>query len=356
MTMRIDPTRLEELILARLRASGAKPPTPGELKKKLAPLVEHGFSPGEWSARFAETLEALTSKAEITAKPLALTDRGRERVAALLGGGPLPARITWAELETRLLATRALEVDAPSKPLLARLGSDDGAAALILRQRHQLPLKEAPTLTEAADALILRRFGIEGGGKVTAKRLRALVLAELLGVKSASRPEELQRQLAIQALGVPVKTGRGALRRALVAGWLARAEAPAPPPRAPEPPEPAAAEAPSLEPRPAIETLGSGLDLSRFAASVQRAAGGHGVARFGEHKVYISSLWRHLGGPASLSLDAFKRRLVEANHAGLLRLARADLVAAMDASELEASETRHLNATFHFVEAEENAP
>ena len=48
-------------------------------------------------------------------------------------------------------------------------------------------------------------------------------------------------------------------------------------------------------------------------------------------------------------MNAFKQRLVEANSKGLLRLSRADLVSAMDPELVAESETRYLNARFHFV-------
>lgn len=54
----------------------------------------------------------------------------------------------------------------------------------------------------------------------------------------------------------------------------------------------------------------------------------------------------------ALSLPDFKAKLVAAHREGALRLARADLVAAMDEGLVARSETTYLNATFHFVEVE----
>jgi hypothetical protein len=42
--------------------------------------------------------------------------------------------------------------------------------------------------------------------------------------------------------------------------------------------------------------------------------------------------------------------LVAAHPRGDLTLTRADLVAAMDPKDVAASETRHLNATYHFIQ------
>ena len=51
--------------------------------------------------------------------------------------------------------------------------------------------------------------------------------------------------------------------------------------------------------------------------------------RFGARKVFLVAVHAALGGEGAIELEAFKRRMVSAHRAGLLVLARADLVAAM---------------------------
>jgi hypothetical protein len=73
--------------------------------------------------------------------------------------------------------------------------------------------------------------------------------------------------------------------------------------------------------------------------------------RFGE-KVYVSAIWRTIERDrraGDLSLDHFKRWLVHANRDGWLVLARADLIGAMDAKQVNESEIQDRGATFHFV-------
>jgi len=93
--------------------------------------------------------------------------------------------------------------------------------------------------------------------------------------------------------------------------------------------------------------------LRRFAAEVLEISSQPGVEHFG-HKAFIASVWdeaRASGAVAGqMPLSEFKRYLVEANTAGLLRLSRADLVGAMDPEMVHRSETVHLTATFHFIE------
>ncbi len=93
-------------------------------------------------------------------------------------------------------------------------------------------------------------------------------------------------------------------------------------------------------------------DLQAFAQAVLASASAPAVERFGENKAFISSIWQRMRRKATckgMTMNAFKQRLVEANSKGLLRLSRADLVSAMDPELVAESETRYLNAMFHFV-------
>lgn len=95
------------------------------------------------------------------------------------------------------------------------------------------------------------------------------------------------------------------------------------------------------------------MNATDFAAQVLAAASQVPAAgRFGADRVFVSALWKQLGenrdalGP---NLDAFKARLLEANRALALTLARADMPGAMDRAKVAASEIAYLNSTFHFV-------
>jgi hypothetical protein len=91
--------------------------------------------------------------------------------------------------------------------------------------------------------------------------------------------------------------------------------------------------------------------IEDFARAVNRAARARGVKRFHDDRAYISSVYQYMARRGELggSVDRFKRRLVEAHQAGLLRITRADLVGAMDRKEVDRSEIQYLNSTFHFV-------
>lgn len=92
--------------------------------------------------------------------------------------------------------------------------------------------------------------------------------------------------------------------------------------------------------------------LADLAAAARRAvvAIGHDAnERYGTRKVFLAAVHAALGGEGAIKLEAFKRRMVNAHRAGLLVLARADLVAAMPQAALAASAVSEGGAEFHFV-------
>lgn len=97
-------------------------------------------------------------------------------------------------------------------------------------------------------------------------------------------------------------------------------------------------------------TLMNATDFARtvLAAAAQVPAAG----RFGSDRVFVSALWKQLGADRAAlgpTFDAFKTRLLDANRARLLTLARADMPGAMNRATVAASEVSYLNSTFHFV-------
>jgi hypothetical protein len=98
------------------------------------------------------------------------------------------------------------------------------------------------------------------------------------------------------------------------------------------------------------ETASAGLAAFAEAAldSARKSRGGH----FGEDRVFINHVWKRFRRvhPASgLDLESFKERLLEANRARLLSLARADMSPMLERKDVEASEIHYLTATFHFL-------
>lgn len=93
--------------------------------------------------------------------------------------------------------------------------------------------------------------------------------------------------------------------------------------------------------------------LPAFARLVLATARDEG-RRTGDDSILITIVhrgYRARGG--SLGLAAFKKRLLDANKAGLVQLARADLVGDLDRREVEASEVKHLTASFHLIRTDD---
>ena len=90
-------------------------------------------------------------------------------------------------------------------------------------------------------------------------------------------------------------------------------------------------------------------DLAGVARRAVAAIGHDANERFGTRKVFLAAVHAALGGERAINLEAFKRRMVAAHRAGLLVLARADLVAAMPWAAVAASVVSEDGAEFHFV-------
>lgn len=84
----------------------------------------------------------------------------------------------------------------------------------------------------------------------------------------------------------------------------------------------------------------------------QSGPDGRPMGRFGDQKVFVAAIWRAIHADprfSGMSLETFKRLLIDANRQRLLNLARADLVAAMDPDEVRLSEISDDISTYHFV-------
>lgn len=164
----------------------------------------------------------------------------------------------------------------------------------------------------------------------TDDELRAAVVAQRL-IWALGRSQQL-RELATTARQV-LNLSATALQLEMVRQWVVAGRSTPEPSPTPEPPPP----------RPPLDFL----DAVRDATTRVPAEG-----RFGADRVFISALWKQLDAGAAfpgLTLDAFKKRLLDANRTQQLTLARADMPGAMDRATVAASEIRHLNSTFHFV-------
>jgi hypothetical protein len=319
MTSTIPATRTGDLLLARLLVAGRRAPGPKALREALNTVRRRPLDADGFEALVAE----LAAAGVVTVKPLTLTDAGRARALEFLGITELPPRSHWGTVRDRYLVPLALGVPPEAAETRKKIAEFNGLSALMLKRRYDLPAGLPLSTSAAVEALACRELGFPNETKLAAVRDR--VLARLLGTADRLSAD------GTTTVKLP------ALRSAVLSGWAD--DEVAEPQTAPEPP--------------------AAFDLPAFAATVNAAARDCTDGRFGRDAVFIASVWRSLRaepGVPALSLDEFKARLVEAHRDGLVRLARADLVQAMDPAAVCESETHYLGAVFHFILAGGDRP
>jgi hypothetical protein len=354
MHVEISPERFDAFVLLRLACGTAKsPPTRSTVAKAFQGIVGDGAG-----ADLDASIARLDAAGMITAKPLRITEAGRRRAAQAVGLPAIPPGSRWDQFRKRYLVAAALEVDAAVAKREDRVAKAEHAVGEVLRRSLGAAARSFPSRIQVADALIWRALGVETDKPASAGALRDHVIEQLVGPSRASFASKVD-VAAARALDAPHRRSANSLQDELVQRWLEKR--PVPFVAAGE-----STRAGGRETHEARPTEGSprGADqvprgdgqaeppsdsLPAFARSALAAAARVGAGgRFGENKVFISEAWQ--ASDKDRTLEQFKARLAEANREGLLRLARADLVGLMPEELVRASETRYLNASFHFID------
>ena len=318
------------VLLTRLYVPAASPPTLKSLRTAVSKIVGP-LDDAAWQAAMRSLVSAgytndpapppsppSTSPppAPNPAKgpPIALTDAGRSAAQQWLGMEQVPPKLTWAVVRDKWLSAAVV-------PAGERVAFRDDKRVVGLLLGELLGVGPAASVAEAIEAAVCHDLGYPQVRQLS--DVVPLVLGKRLGKPlPPMSPKELAAQVPAVAFNVP-KGDAKTLRAAALKRWATSSAAGEPPAD----------------------------DLPAFAAAVNRAAASSATGWFGSDKVFINHVHRQLADGASL--DAFKRRLVEANTAGLVTLARADLVGAMDPVDVSESETRYLTAEFHFVRVDQ---
>jgi hypothetical protein len=323
---------LQDLVLARLSVPRARALSPSELGKSLYSFVALGLTQAEWAAQLATVLGSLRDAGLVEVDSLVLLSRGHKRLQTALGLSGPPSAKNWRIFKSTYLPRLAL-------PKAKGLRVDP--AIELLAERLQSPSDTHKTVAALVNAWLVRSLGVRSK-KMTLEVLRATLLARELGVPARPTLDEVVRLGAARLAGA-TNGGRDELVRAVTARWLLAGNS-------------------KVEVR--SEAGGASVSTARksrpgsasgpgFVQKVRAAANAPTVRRFGSDKVFISSVWEALHRDPEMSAlgeVGFKRGLIAAHRDGALVLTRADLVAAMDPEDVAASETRHLNATYHFIQ------
>jgi hypothetical protein len=286
-----------------------------------------------------------------------LTPKARDLAAGWFGGPRMPVIKNWEH--ARQLVALSLIGRATMADKVLRV---DDLAAVILAERQRVS-PSVKTLPAVVDYLAWRALGVETSAAFDVDAVQRHLLQKLVPADVRVSRTTWRRMLAMRAAVAtghdadaltralfaqrakpePVKKTRVA-KRTRLAGPVAKRTSVAKARKTPS--SPANDNTPSRVAQPS---------LADFAAAVRAAAHMPTVTRFHDDRAFIGSVWEHMqedGQVAGMSLAEFKSRLIAAHRDGLLRITRADLVGAMDPDEVERSEARYQDATFHFVALE----
>ncbi|WP_342379677.1 hypothetical protein NVS55_09230 [Myxococcus stipitatus] len=315
--------RLAGLILTWLAPRPQRRGTRSDLEKTLRSFVEHRLSRSEWKSRLDSELEALLREGLVKLQgkaTLELTPSGSSRVLQFLRVEQLPKGLTWKKLKATYLLAHCLDLPL-SKPVAQRLSDADGMRAAVLAREYPAVAEGAPSLSQLRDRLLWKQLGVDSQKPFSLRAVQAHLLGQLLETE-VKDPRKAVEQLAARAAGAS-RTDAEALRQTLLRDWAFATPA---------------APARDLAPPPTV-------DFAERVLSVARALP---TGRFGRDKVFISHVWKALQ-PEWSSREAFDAALLEANRTQKLSLTRADLVSAMNPTDVAESEVRSLGASFHFV-------
>lgn len=390
-----SPSRPELVVLACL--SQKKPPTDAELGEAIQQLALPSESAEAARRRATELLAGLVRRAWVTSDDESSRQRKTQTARKLTDSGKRVLRTslqlsrtpTWSQVRDKHLPALALGV-APGSEQGKKVSTESALTAAVLGAQYGVV--DAFTPMAVCDALIADLLGMPRG-KLTLDRIRAHVLLRRIDRSARDIPSpdgkagyapKLAAWIActtVGASGTQRKMSRTLARRWVcgelhppgtdAAGPVTGKAAPSTPTSAQLPPSagptlqandgrtpvpgpespprtrPVAAQPEPVRPGPPPPAPAQNL-LQVVRDAIPRI-GAEG--RFGE-KIYVSAIWRtierdHKAG--GLSLDHFKNWLVRANRDGWLVLARADLIGAMDAKQINESEINDRGATFHFV-------
>jgi len=384
------PSRIELVVLACL--SQNRPPSDAELGDAVQQLALPKEPAEVARQRAVELLAGLMRRAWVTGDDEVprrgsqrkspsrrkLTDSGKRVLRNAFNLARVP---TWAEVRDKHLPALALGVP-PGSEFAEQACTESAMMAAVLCARFGV--RDAVTPVAVCDALIADALGMPRE-KLTLDRIRAHVL--MRGIDRQARdvpsPEakgyaaKLAAGIACSAVGASGTQRK--MARAIARRWVCGEPHPlgvcsplaTTGESAPSTVTPAgdgralpATPAGSGHVRPAIsagepqarstppDPHGVQLPAQNLIDVVRETIPRIGAeGRFGE-KVYVSAIWHTIERDrkaGDLSLDHFKRWLVRANRDGWLVLARADLIGAMDAKQVNESEINDRGATFHFV-------
>jgi hypothetical protein len=374
----LDVGTLKNVALVRIASAGEQGATRADVRRDLAPLIEHRLSPAEWRRELDALLLALLEEGCVrqARMRIAATRKGADAVRRFLGTR-LPQGADWGEVRDVLLVARALGLEAGPRSGVPKLGSALGLRKAILEKAFGVSAKGADSIVAVRDALA-RKVAPKAQGKALSKGRTAetrRAIAQLLRrPRDFETDEALVAELAAEQVGA-IQTSAPSLRIAILRRLLGKSSgkgrasgkaAGAAPTHSAEKlvPMPApvnghalAAPTPArTEPAPGNGAAHRTPDLAAFARAVAALAAGCAEGWPGNRRAFISRVWYSLQDRHpewGLSIAAYKDRLTEAHKAGHLTLAYADLRDAANIGDVRESAIQYRNTEWHFIRVED---
>lgn len=294
-------TAIENLILVRLLVSKKEEYTRASVIRKNL----QSFFPATWRDReikmqVEESLDNLELKAAISRNQhnsSIIRDIGIQQALFFLKLKALPIKMNWKKLKSLYLPALALNLTLSSDKEINWFSKQDGFYSATLKKIYDLPLNHSqkPSLKKSVGSLLIKPLGLS-------------------------------------------KTGIDAMKTAVIRQWL-EGEVSVSNDKKTEPVQVA-----ELTAEQAKE-----FDSEQFIQDVLTTAKECETGWFGDNKVFISHVWRDFSRKHpeyGYDEKTFKKSLVDSDR---LILSRADLVPVMNPKDVAESETRYLDAVFHFI-------
>jgi hypothetical protein len=340
---------LKNLVVVRLACAGAEGLTRAQLRRDLAPLVQHRLSNAAWRDELDALLMGLVDDQLVSSRKLRLlvTPHGQMEADRFVGL-PVTARSVWSEVRDVHLVARALGLGKARGTRRKRLSSTAGLRSAILESTLGVRSGASASAAEVRGALAVRAGARRVSNAAESRRIAANVLRRPREFESDTA---LVAEVAAEQVGA-LQTGAASLRLAVLRRFLARKERNAPRRTRVEPPPITARLVAALSAQPP----GVSPDAARFTAEVGRVARSCAEGWPGNRRAFVSSVWQSLSEARpewGLDEATYKRWLVEAHVAGMLTLGYADLRDASDIERVRASAIRYQNTEWHFIRVED---
>lgn len=355
----LQPITLSDLILSRLLLVKEGGLIKSKLKDAVKAIAASQLSASALTEQLEQALTSLEEKgyAESVGKArYQATDKGTQYILKQLKLETLPTRLQWPTFKNTYWIAYALGFPALTSETRKRLANADGLRAAILQSEYDLLTDAFSTLTETRNALLWQQLCDPSVAQsfqdhlpqlsqqaFNQRAVMGLLLNNLLQTPKPLKWEQALNQLVAKTAGA--RNDANQLRLAILRQAFAT-DTSGEPTLEPDASDPSTSEA-SAQPK-----AFSNLELEDFANTVLEAAKDTKEGRFGDHKVFISQVWKTLSSQQpdwTLTLDEFKQKLLAASRKEWINLSRADLGYSLDSEDVAASEITHLQSQFHFI-------